>query len=189
VTSTTGEIEEAFVRLRRRLRDYLRRRLPDSAQVDDLLQDVFVKALASQQAGRAVGNLAGWMYAAARTAVADYYRAQGLAPISLDDELPQNNEPDDLGLHSELSTCLRPFIERLPVLYRDTLVATELDGRTMRSLAQEQGLSLSAIKSRAARGRAMLKVMVLECCHVEMRDGLVSDYHHRPSAGCGKRCA
>jgi RNA polymerase sigma-70 factor, ECF subfamily len=185
----TDSIEEAFVRLRQSLRGYLRRRLPGTVQVDDVLQDVFVKALASHRAGHRIANLTGWLYAAARTAVVDYYRTQGLKAANVDDEILLSDAPDEVALHSELSNCLRPFIERLPVLYRDTLVAIELDGKTMRSLADEQGLSVSAIKSRAARGRIMLKERVLACCHVEMAVGLVSDYHHRRSASCGGKCA
>ncbi|HSG64955.1 MAG TPA: sigma-70 family RNA polymerase sigma factor [Gammaproteobacteria bacterium] len=165
----------AFADVRGRLRDYLRRRLPDAAIADDALQDIFVKALASEAAGRAIGNLTGWLYAAARTTIADHYRAAQVPMEEVSDELAEA-EPDELAAHQALATCLRPMVERLPPIYRNALIATELEGKTMRAVAEQEGVSVSAIKSRAARGRAMLRDAVLECCEVELADGVVSDY-------------
>lgn len=178
-----------FVRLRQGLRGYLRRRLPEAAPVDDVPQDVFVKAVAARQTGRDIANLNGWLYAAARTAVADDYRSRDGVSEALDENLPDGNEADALRLHTELSSCLRGFIDDLPAHYRDTLIATELEGRTLRALAEAQGVSVSAIKSRAARGKRLLRARLLACCHVEMQGGLVSDYHRRASPTGDGGCA
>lgn len=183
------ELEEAFARLRESLRSYLRRRLPDSVQAEDLLQGVFLKALATQRSGRRIENLSGWLYAATRNALVDYYRAMPAAAEVLDEEFPApDDEADEMKMHRELSTCLRPFIERLPTLYRDTLIATELEGETMRALAEDEGVSVSAIKSRASRGRSLLRAALLACCHIEMQGGRVSDYHRKPTPGCDGPC-
>jgi RNA polymerase sigma-70 factor, ECF subfamily len=182
-------LEDSFVRLRQRLRSYLRRRLPDDVPIDDVLQDIFVKAIVSRQSGRAIVNLNGWLYAAARTAVADHFRRRDIATESLEEAPAASNEADALQLHIALSSCLRALIDGLPVHYQRTLIATELEGRTQRSLADELGVSVSAVKSRAARGKSLLKARVLACCHVEMKDGLVSDYHRRSSVGCAGQCS
>ncbi|AWI79503.1 RNA polymerase subunit sigma-70 [Parazoarcus communis] len=181
------DLGAAFARLRQSLRSYLRRRVPDPAQAEDLLQDVFVKALASQQAGRHIDNLTGWLYAAARTAVADHYRSAGVSMEALDDEMP-SAELDDMRMHQALSACLRPFVDQLAPRYREALIATDFEGETMRSVAERQGVSVSAIKSRVARARAMLKDKVLACCHVEITDATVSDYHRISSSSCGGKC-
>lgn len=70
---TTEDLGASFARLRQSLRSYLRRRIPDPTQAEDLLQDVFVKALASQQTGRSIENLTGWLYVATRTTLVDHY--------------------------------------------------------------------------------------------------------------------
>jgi RNA polymerase sigma-70 factor (ECF subfamily) len=181
------DLGAAFSRLRQSLRSYLRRRVSDPAQAEDLLQDVFVKALASQQAGRRFDNLTGWLYAAARTTVADYYRSAGVSMEELDDETP-NVELDDMRMHQALSSCLRPFVDQLAPRYREALIATDFEGETMRSFAEKQGVSVSAIKSRVVRARAMLKDKVLACCHVEITDATVSDYHRISSSNCGGKC-
>ena len=189
MNETPETLEQAFVRLRERLRTYLRRRLPDATQVDDVLQDVFLKTLASQQAGREIGNLAGWLHAAVRTAIVDAYRRRGVATVALDiDAILPEETRNPLESHSELAACLQPLVERLPEAYRSTLRATDLHGSTMRAVAEAEGVSVSAIKSRAVRGRRMLKDMLETCCHVEVEDGLVSDFQRRPSGGCSGGC-
>lgn len=184
----TDDLGATFTDLRQSLRGYLRRRVPDPAQAEDLVQDVFVKALTSQRAGRRIDNLAGWLFAATRTTLADHYRSAPGAMETLDDQLPER-EADDLQMHQELSQCLRAFVERLPPLYRDTLIATEFQGETMRALAQSQGVSVSAIKSRVSRGRAMLRDRLLACCDIEITDGIVSDYRKIGPFGCRDHCA
>jgi RNA polymerase sigma-70 factor (ECF subfamily) len=187
ITEETDQLEAAFEQLKQGLHGYLRKRLPEPALADDLLQDVFVKALAARQEGRDIGNLTGWLYQAARTTLADYYRSAAKQFEALDDDIA-SPEDEDLQVHHEFSDCLRPMINQLPANYRDTLLAIDLEGKSMRELAEAEGLSVSAIKSRAVRGRAMLRDKLTQCCHIDVTDGLVSDYRlksrarHKP--GC-----
>lgn len=184
-----NDLGAAYARLYQSLRSYLRRRIPDATQAEDLLQEVFVKALVSERAGLRIDNLTGWLFAVARTALVDYFRATRTPTQELDDNIPEKEAADDLRLHEEISSCLTLFVAQLSPIYRDTLVATDLRGETLSSYAARQGVSVSAIKSRAARGRAMLKEKLLECCRVEMTDGLVSDYHQTSPSRCGRKCA
>jgi RNA polymerase sigma-70 factor (ECF subfamily) len=151
----------------------------DAALAEDLLHEVFVKALTAKQPP---ANPGGWLRTVARTTLADYYRARRLAePIDDDHPAPVDS---DTRAHEALATCLRPLADALPPLYRDTLLATEFEGRPLRELAAAEGVSLSAIKSRAARARALLKAQVLACCQVEFAAGLVDDFTQRPGASC-----
>jgi len=180
-----GEIAATFESLQHSLRGYLRRRVSDPVVADDLLQDVFVKALAAIDADRAPKNLAGWLY---RTVI-DFYRANQPATVEVDEQTPDPQSVDDELLHRELATCLRPLARQLPAIYRDTLLATDFERKKMQAVANEQGLSLSAIKSRASRARVMLKEKLLDCCHVEMSGGLVTDYRLRSPSKCRDDCA
>jgi RNA polymerase sigma-70 factor (ECF subfamily) len=181
------ELAAAFVAARARLRDYLRKRLPDAAAADDALQDIFVKALASEASGHAIDNVVGWLYATARTTIADHYRAARTPMDEISEDLADAG-PDELAAHQALATCLQPIVERLPPIYRDTLIATELEGKTMRAVADGEGVSVSAIKSRAARGRALLRDAVLACCEVELGDGIVSDFRRVDPCVCKPDC-
>lgn len=182
------DLSTAFSRLQQSLRNYLRRRVSDVTQVDDLLQEIFVKALMSKRAGRQIDNLTAWLFAVARTTLVDHFRAEGHSGEQIDENIADIDETEDVQLHAEIASCLSGFIAELPPIYRDTLVATDLEGQTMRAIAEKQAVSVSAIKSRAARGRTMLKDKLLACCHVEMAAGLVSDYHHVSPLRCGGKC-
>ncbi|WGS83887.1 sigma-70 family RNA polymerase sigma factor [Methylomonas sp. UP202] len=187
--TTSKDIGATFATIQNSLRNYLRRQVDDPSIAEDLLQDVFVKALVTINANRTPANLTGWLYAVARTTVVDYYRSKRLDVTELDEDLPDTQQINDELLHRELANCLRPLTLQLPAIYRDTLLATDFGGQTMSSLAKEQGLSRSAIKSRASRARVMLKEKLLECCHVEQAGGIVTDYRPRSSSTCKVECA
>jgi len=180
---TNNNLEASFVHMQQSLRSYLRKRIPDASQADDLLQDIFVKALLSERAGKTVDNLAGWLFTVARTTLIDHLRAKGLSTEALDENIPEA-EVENLQLHAEISSCLISFIAELPPTYRDTLLATDIEGSTLNSYAQTQALSVSAIKSRVVRGRAMLKEKLQACCDITMKDGVVSDYHSQIENCC-----
>jgi len=177
MTKARNELEQAFKSTEHRLRAYLRKRLPHECHVDDVLQDVMLKALDSEDKGRTIGNLSAWLHTATRNALVDYYRAR--KPLeSLDENMPEPLE-EDLERHRELAACIAPMLEKLPALYRDTLYALEIEGKKQRELASLEGVSVSAIKSRASRGRKILKQQLLDCCHISVENGLVSDFHRR----------
>lgn len=177
------ELGTTFARLKGTLRSHLRHQVQDPALAEDLLQEVFVKALEALRAKRALTHPTAWLYAVARTTVADHFRAQRTPHVELNDDIPEA-EPDDAVLHQQLAACLRPFAQQLPAIYRDTLLAADFDGASLASLAVAQGLSVSALKSRAARARKMLREKVLACCEVEFAGGLVSDYRRRAPCAC-----
>lgn len=168
------DLETAFTQLRQSLRNYLLKRVPDASLVDDLIQDIFLKALSTKRTGKKIDNLPGWLFAVARTTLVDHLRAKSISPDPLDENAP-GEDNDDLQLHASISDCLKPFIAKLPPIYRDTLNATEIEGSTLKAYAQTQALSVSAVKSRVVRGRAKLKEKLLACCEITMTNGLVSD--------------
>lgn len=185
---TSNDLGRAFTELRARLRHYLRKRVADPDLAEDLVQDVFVKAASTMEAEHAPRNLTAWLYAAARSSLADHYRSNRAELVTLHDDPPDTRETDEERLHQALATCLRPLVGQLPAIYRDTLLATDFDGRTMHTVAAEQGLSTSAIKSRVSRARVMLKERLLNCCHVESSAGHVTDYYLRKSAVASRCC-
>lgn len=182
------DIGALFASLQHSLRNYLVKRVSDPSIAEDLVQEIFIKALVAIESNRSPTNLSRWLYAVARTTVADYYRSVRFDVTELNDNLPDQQQNSDELLYQELAACLKPLVRQLPTIYRDTLIATDFDGQTMSSLAQEQGLSHSAIKSRASRARAMLREKLLECCHVELSNGIITDYQPRTSSSCGDSC-
>lgn len=155
---------------------------------EDLFHDVVLKALiATRNKARAPENLTAWLYAVARNAAADYHRRQRPTE-ELPADVPDTREEADAAL-AALSNCLRPMVEALPDPYRGTLIAAEFEEKPLRALAEAEGVSLSAIKSRASRGRRMLQEKLVACCRVAVSGaGTVLDYDARAARACDTEC-
>ena len=89
----------------------------------------------------------------------------------------------------DIIDAMRPMAEALPDPYRGTLIAAEFDDRPLRELAEAEGVSLSAIKSRASRGRRMLQEKLVACCRVGVSGaGALLDYDARAARACETEC-
>lgn len=184
---------EAFARLRAGLRAFVRSKVPDGADADDIVQDIFLKFIESgAQSGsardRPIRNIGGWMYAVARTAIADHYRTRRIPTDPLDEmqQLQAAVEDDESVALQSLAECISPMVGLLPEEYRETLKAVDLRGEPMAGIASREGLTVSAIKSRAARGRTLLRKKLLACCELEVAGGTIVDVRHKSAArSCG----
>jgi RNA polymerase sigma-70 factor (ECF subfamily) len=174
-----------YQELRRSLLAFLRKHTGDAQVAEDLLHDVVLKALAAgQSAGTAPHNLTGWLYAVARNAAMDHHR-RTRSSDELSDELHGPEAEDEEAAISELSNCLRPMAEALPETYRATLIAAEFEELPLAEVARRQGLSLTAVKTRASRGRRLLQQQLVACCRVLLSSrGEVLDYDPREAAKC-----
>lgn len=181
-------LDQAYGQLRQALTQYLQRQLGDAGTAEDLVQDVFIKALKAIRGDRPPRDLPAWLYRAARTTLIDHWRTQKQGTDVVPDDLPAGEEDDAVLLHQALASCLRPMTERLPAHYREALLAADFDGQRLKPLAEAEGVSLSAIKSRVSRGRALLREEVLACCHVDMADGWVQDYYPYTHSCRSDRC-
>lgn len=166
----SAEARGAWRELEARLRPYVARRVASTADIDDVLQDTFVRV------HRGVGKLAdderfgAWVYRVAASAIGDYRRARGrnpLAPASAESREPLAAEPDE-NLESELSECVALFVARLPSPYREAVTLTELQGLTQKDAAEMLGIGLPAMKSRVQRGRERIRRMFEECCQISV---------------------
>jgi RNA polymerase sigma-70 factor (ECF subfamily) len=185
--------------LRDRLRAFIARRVDNPADVEDLLQEVFLRIHQHLSTVKDTGRLTSWIFQLTRNAITDYYRAAARrheipGQVTRDDELGKEEGAAAPLLHSdepatfndELVPCLTPLLERLPEHYREALQLVEIEGLAQRELSERLTVSLSGAKSRVQRGREKLKDLLLRCCQVELdKRGNVMDY--RSEAGrCGR---
>lgn len=154
-----------------RLRPFVARRVSDS-DVDDVLQDVFLRMQRSLGDIRDEDRFGPWLYQVARSAIGDHRRMRARHPLA-QGEPPEEaaDAPDSDGdgaAESALALAVTPFIAMLPEPYRDALTLTELEGKTQREAADAAGISLSGMKSRVQRGREQLRRMLEECCEIAL---------------------
>jgi len=165
------EARGAWKELERHLRPYLARRVASPADIDDLLQDIFVRlyqGLSTLQDGERFG---GWVYRVANNAIVDKARQRARSPYTdARDDVEIGAAPDNVddGLQSDLGECVALFVGRLPSPYREAVTLTELEGLTQRDAAEMLGVSLSGLKSRVQRGREKIRHMFEECCEISV---------------------
>jgi RNA polymerase sigma-70 factor, ECF subfamily len=167
-----------------KLRSFVGRRVRDGATADDLTQETLLKVFRSREALRDGQRLEAWVYRIARTTLVDYYRR-----TKPTEELPAGltAEPADevAPFRQAVMATTRRFLEELPEAYREPLRLAELEGLPLAKIALRQGLSLTAVKSRVQRGRAMLKRKLQECCRFEFdRQGKVIGWERRGPKPC-----
>ncbi len=158
------------------LRGYLRHRAADVEVADDILQDVFLKAMRQGQGFCSLDNPRAWLFQVARNALVDRARtAHAHEPFTeeLAETTPLGEEatpPVDA-----LATCLVRTINELSEADQQVLRACDLSGLSQREFAEQHGLSLPATKSRLLRARQRLRDRMSSACRIQFdpRDGRV----------------
>jgi RNA polymerase sigma-70 factor (ECF subfamily) len=156
------------------LRSWLRRHLHDPAEADDLLQDLFLKALRQGERFCSVTNARAWLFEVARNAMADKLRIARVM-VELPEDLVASVEENDTV--DTLTACLPRVLSELDMEDREVITLCDLQGMAQAEYAAAKGLSLSAVKSRVQRARRRLKERMSQVCQVQIDDtGHVSDF-------------
>lgn len=157
--------------LEAKLRPFVARRVRSEVDVDDVVQDVFLRMQRGIGALRDEERFGPWVYQVARSAIADHQRlAAKHRPVTnaRSAEEPVVPEDDELEVERELAGYIAPFVAMLPSPYREALTLTELEGLTQKQAAEMLGISLSGMKSRVQRGRVQLRKALEDCCHIAL---------------------
>jgi len=164
------EARGAWKELEQKLRPYLARRVASPADLDDLLQDIFVRMHQGLATLRDEERFGGWVYRIAHSAIVDKARKRARAPrLGADEDFgAESSDGDDAQLQTDLGECVALFVSRLPSPYREAITLTELQGLTQKDAAEMLGVSLSGLKSRVQRGRDKIRHMFDECCLISV---------------------
>jgi RNA polymerase sigma factor (sigma-70 family) len=155
-------ISEVIQRERRRLLNFIRKRVGDQGDAEDILQDVFYELIEAYRLMQPVEQVGAWLYRVARNRIIDRFRKrkpearseitlgldQGDA-LLLEDLLPSPDAgPDAVYARSVLLEELEAALEDLPENQRAVFIAHEIEGRSFKQLADETGLSVNTLLSR-----------------------------------------
>ena len=155
-------ISDAVKRERSRLRNFIRRRVPDPRDAEDILQDVFYELVEANRLLMPIEHITGWLFRVARNRITDLFRKKrpelfsDLAVADDDEELLPFEDllpsadagPEALYARHVLLEELEMAIEELPEEQRDVFVAHELEGRSFKELAAETGVNVNTLLSR-----------------------------------------
>jgi RNA polymerase sigma factor (sigma-70 family) len=147
-------LTEAFEREKRRLRAFIRRRIPDEIDPEDLLQDVFYELVEAYRLMKPVAHAGAWMMRVAKNRITDLFRGRKEmvddgGRLFLEDLLPSPDAgPDALYARGVLLNEIEAALADLPANQREVFVAHEIDGRTFAEISAETGVSVNTLLSR-----------------------------------------
>ncbi len=176
-------LDQVWDQYSRRLKAFIRSRVRDDAEAEDILQEVFIRVHRHLCCQPDWDKPASWFYQIARNLTIDHYRRRREL-VELSDSWPAEPDLPEDDPEAELALSLKDLIDELPEPYRQALLLTEYQGLSQKQLAESQGISVSGAKSRVQRARDKLRDMLLRCCHFEFdrRGGIVDYYEH--CCGC-----
>ena len=156
------------------LRSFISHKVDNTSQVEDILQDVFVKIHSNMDSLKEQTKVRSWVYQITRNTIIDYYRRQHIKladiedfPLEDEEALNRINNMVELEPAQKVAAGLKAMIDELPEKYSQALYLVEFEGLTQEEMANKLGLSLSGAKSRVQRGRQLLRDSLMKCCHFE----------------------
>ena len=153
-------ITETVSRERGQLRNFIRRRVPDAGEAEDILQDVFFEFVEAYRLPESIEQVGAWLYRVARNRIIDRFRKKKEEPLPQwleeeDDEhslgivLPSAEAgPEAAYARAVLLEELTAALEELPEEQRAVFIAHELDGRSFKELSFESGVAVNTLLAR-----------------------------------------
>jgi len=145
-------ITEVVAREQSRLRNFIRRRVADPRDAEDILQDVFARLVEANRMLMPIDHVTGWLFRVARNRIVDFFRAKSPDAddlAKLEELLPSADAgPDAEYARGVLLDEIARAIDELPKEQRDAFVAHELEGRSFKELSAETGVSVNTLLSR-----------------------------------------
>ena len=155
-------ITEAVKQEQSRLRNFIRRRVPDPLDAEDILQEVFYELVEANRLLMPIEHVTGWLFRVARNRITDLFRkkkpeslSDAVAaggedePLLLEDLLPSPDAgPDALYARSVLLDEIEDALDELPDEQREVFIGHEIEGRSFKEMAAESGVSVNTLLSR-----------------------------------------
>jgi RNA polymerase sigma-70 factor (ECF subfamily) len=178
-TMQTEILETLWDRYCCRLLAFIRSRVSEEAEAEDILQEVFIRVHRNLCCLPAPAKMDSWIYQIARNLIIDRYRRRKEL-VEISESLPAEADFLEDDPEAELALSIKDMIDELPGHYRQALVLTEYEGLSQKELAERLGISLSGAKSRVQRAKDKLRDVFLACCHFEMdRRGKIMEVYPR----------
>ena len=146
---------------RSRLGAFIRRRVPDAGDAEDILQDVFQEFVQAWALPQPIEQAGAWLFRVARNRIIDRFRKQRELPLGalrsdaddddawLDLNLPSpDGDPEEAYARGVLLQALQDALDELPAEQRAVFLAHEIEGRSFNEMAQDSGIAVNTLLSR-----------------------------------------
>jgi len=164
IAGQNERLTEAIGRERGRLRNFIRRRVDDESEAEDILQDVFYELIEAYRLMKPIEQVGAWLFRVARNRIIDRFRKKKPEPFAaardpetgvedssllLEEFLPSPDAgPEAEYARSILLEELDAALEELPEEQREIFVAHEIEGRSFKEISAETGVGVNTLLSR-----------------------------------------
>jgi RNA polymerase sigma factor (sigma-70 family) len=162
VNDDDRKLSEIVVKERSRLRNFIRRRVADPSDVEDIVQEVFYELVEANRLLMPIEHVTGWLFRVARNRITDLFRKKKPEPFSdaaredergerllIEDLLPSPDAgPEVVYLRNMLVEELELALDELPREQREVFIAHELEDRSFKDIAADTGVSVNTLLSR-----------------------------------------
>jgi RNA polymerase sigma factor (sigma-70 family) len=162
MTEQDRQISEVVAEQRSRLRNFIRRRVPDPSDAEDIVQEVFYELVEANRLLMPIEHVTGWLFRVARNRITDLFRKKKPVAFSgtavedetgellrIEDLLPSPDAgPEALYFRNVLLDEVELALEELPREQREVFVAHELEGRSFKELSAESGVNVNTLLAR-----------------------------------------
>jgi RNA polymerase sigma-70 factor (ECF subfamily) len=181
MTFVTTEINHIWKEYHDQLLDFIRKKVKDSADAEDILQEVFIKILSKIDTLKDSDKLKSWLFQITRNTIIDHYReAQKGKKVDFTFSLEEDETTDNSSMKAAES-WIGLYVNDLPENYREAVILSELKGLSIAKIAENLNISYTNARARVNRGRQALKKNLTDCCtfHVDVYGNII-DYHANP---------
>jgi RNA polymerase sigma-70 factor, ECF subfamily len=165
---------------------YIKSKVQNEYDAEDILQEVFLKLQRSINKLEDESKLSAYIYKVARNSIIDYYRKiKNITFVNkeLDDFVADEEDADNLN--EEVARCIRKMIITLPEKYQMPVELYDILGKKHKDIADRLNISISGSKTRVQRAREKLKEKLLDCCDFEFDTmGNIIDYKQKKECSC-----
>jgi RNA polymerase sigma factor (sigma-70 family) len=162
MTEQDRQISAIIAEQRSRLRNFIRRRVPDHADVEDIMQEVFYELVEANRLLMPIEHVTAWLFRVARNRITDLFRKK--RPETLSDAIVEDEDgvllqiadllpspdagPEAVYVRNVLLDELELALDELPDEQRDVFIAHELEGRSFKELSAESGVNINTLLAR-----------------------------------------
>lgn len=160
---------------------FIKTKVKDEYDAEDILQEVFIKVYKSIDQLEDSTKLKIWLYRTTNNTIIDFYRARKQNTLELDEveDVPTIGNSTE-NMNKEIAGCIKFMLHELPDKYKEPLNLYEFKGMKHREISAKLNISLSGSKTRIQRARKKLKEMLMECCEFEFDTyGNILEYEKR----------
>lgn len=157
--------EETFLKEKGRLLGFIRNRVSNLEEAEDILQDVFYQFIAGYDTIESLDRVTSWLFSVARNKIIDRYRKESAkpqkldfvaslgfeddSPLTLQEILPDfGNTPEDILLRETIWDAIMDALDELPPEQREIFIQNEIEERSFRELSEGTGISINTLLSR-----------------------------------------